>query len=355
MKFEVMEVTPEQAATWLAASEGLSQRSLNRARVEKLCHAIEDDQWLLTNQGILLDSKGAVRDGQHRLSAVVATGIAVPMLVCSEADEAVFGVIDTGKARTPADTLKIAGYSDTNILAAMVRAYLTYTQLMGTPGGEWNTVERTITSTDLLEWLETGNNANTAKAALHQGRRVAGALARWGTNTPIGTALMVVMLNPNDIGDSARVEFIERLCDGVMLPAGSPILALRRWLVSDTGFMRVPGTSRRQVTIAAMIKAMNDYALGVERQLSIFRWGVETLPLPIAPGTVEEYHLAREQQLVEEEAREVAEAKAAKKQRAAEARTQTRKAKQEKAAARPAGVPRRVTTKTAAKRVAASA
>jgi hypothetical protein len=308
MRTKVETVTPKMARKWLEASEGFQQRGMRERLVAKLTHAIESDQWQITHQGIAIAEGGIVLDGQHRLTAIVRADMPVQMMVTRDADPAMFGVIDTGTARTPADSLRIAGYKNTNVLAAVVRALIVYEQVAGTQASNWKDHDRAVTTGDLLSWLEVPEQHDAAQQAIVDANRAAGSIARHGATSPLATALLYVMTQPTDITPTIRSEFYQRLADGVLLGPRSPILSLRRWLIGDSGYILVPSSQRRILTIANTIKAMNDYALGNERALTVFRLGSEPLPKPIAPGAVIEQMMMHEAELIEREGRERIEA-----------------------------------------------
>lgn len=304
MRARVETVTPDMARKWLEQSEDATQRGLRKARVEKLAHAIEQGQWMITHQGIALSDDGVVLDGQHRLHAIILADMAVEMMVMRGVDPEVFHAIDTGASRTPSDSLKIAGFSNTNILAAMVRTLLVYDQCRGSAGTEWSTLDKRVTTSDILEYLEDPDNKDAAYAAIRSGTGVAGAVSRFGATTPIASANLILRTYPTDVTQATLGEFNARLQDGVMLPARSPILAIRRWLVSDTGYVQLPHTVRRPTTVSVYLKAINDYALGIERSLSIFRFGTERIPVPLPKGSKRKFEKEREQAASDTEARD---------------------------------------------------
>lgn len=289
MKARVEKVSPSLARKWLERSEGFQQRGIRKKRVEKLVHAILSDQWQVTHQGIAINEDGVVIDGQHRLHAIIQADQTVEMLIMRGVSTDVFHSIDTGASRTPSDSLKIAGFSDTNVLAAVVRSILVYDQVVGTTANEWATLDRRTTTSDILDYLDDPDRKEQAVNACKVGRMIAGNVSRFGSTTPIAAVQLILNTHPTDIGPDTAAEFNARLMDGVLLGPRSPILALRRWLVSDTGYVNVSGSIRRPVTIAVIIKAMNDYALGIERSLSIFRYGKEIIPAPLPVGAREKY------------------------------------------------------------------
>lgn len=302
MRARVEKVSPSLARKWLDKSADIKQRGVRKARVEKLAHAILSGQWQVTHQGIALSSEGEVLDGQHRLLAIIQSGVTVDVMVMRDVPAEVFQAIDTGASRTPSDSLKIAGYSNTNVLAAVVRTMLVYEQVVGTTGKDWSTLDRQVTTADILEYLDDEDRKDAAYGALKAGSMVASAISRFGSTTPIASTNLILSTFPTDIGPSTVAEFNARLCDGVMLPARSPILALRRWLVSDTGYVNLNHAVRRPVTVAIILKAINDYALGLDRALSVFRFGIELIPAPLPVGALAQQQVELEAALELEEA-----------------------------------------------------
>lgn len=283
MRVQTVKISPKRAAAWLEKSGARTQRSLSQRRVEKIAHAISEGQWRMTHQAIALNAKEEVLDGQHRLHAIVRAGRTVEALVAFDTPDETFEVIDSGAARSTADAVKIAGYSSPNVAAATVRSLLTYNQIAGTTD-EWRVAHGRTTTTDVLDYLA-GPDGDLVYAALQRGARVANSLSRYGLTTALSTSALILMTHPTAIGESSQAEFWERLSDGVMLDSYSPILAMRRWCVADTGYHRIANRDRRQVTIAIALKSINDWALHRERSLVSWKAGIEPMPVPLPPGT----------------------------------------------------------------------
>jgi hypothetical protein len=301
MRVRVERVTPKRAQDWLDRSHDVQQRALSKNRVERMVHAIHAGQWVLTHQAIAIDPTGRVFDGQHRLHAIVLAGTEIPdleldVLVAWDAEPASFDVIDTGAARTAADTLKIAGFANVNVLAASIRSLLTYDHVAGTTA-PWGTYGRTLTSADVLHWLDGKGNRDKATAALTLAQRVSKGVGRHGTNTSIAAAALIMMTRESAVGPDTMYEFFERLSDGASLASHSPILALRRWFIGDTGFSRVASAYRRPVAIAVTIKAMNDYLVGRERSVVGFKIGIEPVPVLLTREEADAVMIERERAL----------------------------------------------------------
>ncbi len=76
---EVMVVTPEIAAKWLA--KNVRNRSLRKNRVKAFARDMSAGAWVFNPQPISFGTDDTLLDGQHRLSAIVVAGVAVEMAV----------------------------------------------------------------------------------------------------------------------------------------------------------------------------------------------------------------------------------------------------------------------------------
>jgi hypothetical protein len=100
-------VTPE-IARFLLENYNTDNRRLREKTVEHYRNIILSGQWHLTHQGVAMDVRPMLQDGQHRLQAIVQAGeqlpgLAVPMLFCVGMPEENFKAIDEGLLRSAAD------------------------------------------------------------------------------------------------------------------------------------------------------------------------------------------------------------------------------------------------------------
>jgi len=108
MKTEIRTITPEESAILLEGNTG--NRPVRATRVNMLAEAISRGEWMLTHQGIAISDNGRILDGQHRLLAIVKSGIPVRLAVTTGVDEAAFSAIDVHDKRTNADALQMSRY-----------------------------------------------------------------------------------------------------------------------------------------------------------------------------------------------------------------------------------------------------
>ena len=101
MKTEIVTMTPEMAAALLAANT--ANRTMRAGHVAHLVGQIKRGEWRLTHQGVAVSSAGVLLDGQHRLQAIVNSGIAVKIMLTTDVDNDAFSVIDDGMKRSMSD------------------------------------------------------------------------------------------------------------------------------------------------------------------------------------------------------------------------------------------------------------
>lgn len=95
--FEI--VTPEVASEYLERNiENL--RALSEEKVRHWCRVLERGEWITTHQGVAFDLDGVLFDGQHRLTAIVRTQVAVTMAVGRNLPRSSRLAVDQGYRRT---------------------------------------------------------------------------------------------------------------------------------------------------------------------------------------------------------------------------------------------------------------
>jgi hypothetical protein len=98
-------VTPAMAEAMLATSVG--NRPLRHGWVRELDDAMRRGEWKLTHQGVAFDTNGHLRDGHHRLTAIVKSGRPAAVWVVLGVDAAAVDAMDRGRGRTVSDAMMI--------------------------------------------------------------------------------------------------------------------------------------------------------------------------------------------------------------------------------------------------------
>jgi len=103
VRAEIVSITPAVAEDWLA-SMGPNRR-LNESNVSRLELDMAKNNWFDNGDPIRFDRKGRLRDGQHRLHALVRSGKTYSFHVIRNLDEKALQIVDTGKSRSFGDIL----------------------------------------------------------------------------------------------------------------------------------------------------------------------------------------------------------------------------------------------------------
>lgn len=119
MKVEKVSITPAMAEKML--EKNTHNRSLDDARVRGYAGTMRQGEWLPYASMISIAPDGSIIDGQHRLWAIVESGLAQEFVLAIEAAVETQDVIDTGRKRTVADQLHLGGERDAAALAAIIK------------------------------------------------------------------------------------------------------------------------------------------------------------------------------------------------------------------------------------------
>lgn len=123
-----VEVTPKIAAQWLGKLfEG--QRGVSRTHVEVLAAEMKAGVWMDTgSQGIVFDYYDRLIDGQHRLLAIIESGVTVTMSVVRGVDPQAYLHMDENTKVRQASAY-LVGFTRPKVCVTAYRLYLDYDNL----------------------------------------------------------------------------------------------------------------------------------------------------------------------------------------------------------------------------------
>lgn len=142
MKPEIKNITPKLAAQWLEANR--NNRKLSDAHVAALSREMRSGRWKLNGDMIRRDLDGNLLDGQHRLAAVLRSGVTIRSWVMCGVPADVFDTIDVGKRRSAADTLSCLGEKDARTIAASLTLIERYMTGKAQTGVEYSNTEMEV-------------------------------------------------------------------------------------------------------------------------------------------------------------------------------------------------------------------
>lgn len=103
---KIVDVTPNIAASLLRRAN-FRNRKVKPAVVKKYAKIMASGDWKFSPETISISKTGRLLNGQHRMMAVVHSGVTCRFLFATGFDDEVFSVLDRGSTRTKADALRI--------------------------------------------------------------------------------------------------------------------------------------------------------------------------------------------------------------------------------------------------------
>jgi hypothetical protein len=120
-----MEVFTPPIAARILSDCNIGNRPIRKRSVDFLASEMSSGSWQpFSADAICFDRNGNLVNGQHRLSAVVQSGVVVSMLVGRNVPSDAFHVIDRGIKRSTGDDVSQLGCPNSNVVAAFVGNYL---------------------------------------------------------------------------------------------------------------------------------------------------------------------------------------------------------------------------------------
>lgn len=266
------EITPARAQEILKNNN--INRRISNAAVAHYANQMKNNNWFSeTDESIKVSKGGNLLDGQHRLLAIIKSGIPLLLKVTYNLPEDAFRFIDQGKKRSAPDVLFIAGVKNASGVAGIIKSHTLIKR--GASSTERDQVSAGLSNEDIFAlyqkrpeyWQDANNKAQAWYKSFHR------------------------IINPSFIGahftlfqdlnvDDAK-SFFEKLCTGIGLnnPKDS-VRLLREYFLRQ---LDLKGKKSNTVSYnsALVIKAWNFYRQN--KEMSFLKWDSsrEAFPKPI--------------------------------------------------------------------------
>jgi hypothetical protein len=265
MRIEKQLITPEIAQELLRKNE--NNRRVKQPCVLRYSQEMTEGRWKEdTGEMIKISKTGKVLDGQHRLKAVLHSGVSVHFHVAYGLNDEIFDVLDTGSVRNATDSFYISGVKNSNAVPSMISLNYALSR-----GGRDKSMQKNakLSNSELLDkynenpifWDDVSRKSIT-----------------WYHN-------FSKILVPSIIGglysmfhsrDSKQAElFMIQLCEGVDI-TNSTIIILRNILLKDKiSAKKMPVNMK----VALIIKCWNFYRTNTT--VKILKWDSSVEKFPI--------------------------------------------------------------------------
>lgn len=224
IKATVKTITPKMAEKMLDMNTD-NFRKIDPRRVDRYSKEIESGNWEVNGESIKFHQDGSLKDGQHRLSAIVNTGEAVKTVVVTgiEVDGR---TIDRGRPRTVSQWLSYSGYKNTAVLAATAKLCVAYEK------GIWGDINfggiASIVDSEIFDFVDKNHDkVSQCMGMVDKARHV----------IPASTLGAIVFAGTKDyelLTDSeTAVWFVNSLASGEDLNNSDPVLHLRNKFLDE--------------------------------------------------------------------------------------------------------------------------
>lgn len=227
LQITIEEISPIKAAEYLKFNK--SNRHLVESRVLFYQRQMEAGRWKMTGDPIKFDGTNLI-DGQHRLQAIVRSGVTLRIVVVRNLDSDVFDVLDTGRNRQAGDVLSAYGYSNVFLLASAGR-FIWHIERQIVPHSP------TLPNAEILQAINRHRDVTSLAADI--------TAHKWARSGVLLASLYWLEQC------SARGEaFVETFLGGLDLKVTNPIYQLRERIIGDRNLI---ATKRNRVIVIAMI------------------------------------------------------------------------------------------------------
>ena len=264
MTARIVLLTPEIALGWLKRNS--LNRSFSRDTAKVLSSEMRNGYWKENGEAIMFDRAGVLIDGQHRLQAVLDSGYEylVPVITGIEAETR--PTVDTGKKRSGAANLQMAGEKNSTILASALMLWRGYAardvRAMTHPAqGEperRTSIPRIMEYVDEVPGIREAVTESMSLRAAGQGRAFVPASE---------AALVWLAIVESGASKSRATEFLGCVLSGFNLTEDSPIVGLRRRLLEG---LRPGLRMDKRERLALVLKTWQLWSTGRTRKVIVW-------------------------------------------------------------------------------------
>jgi hypothetical protein len=129
VRVSIVRISPDMAREMMQLNR--KNRGLNRRNVFLLRTSIEQHEWYMNGEAIIFSADGILLNGQHRLTAIIESGMSVDVMVVRGVDPESFKTLDSGRTRRSGEVLAMDGEKNANAIAATVQALLGFVDAGG--------------------------------------------------------------------------------------------------------------------------------------------------------------------------------------------------------------------------------
>ena len=268
IRMEIRVITPEEAEKIL--NQAGANRPIKRKKVELFARDMANGEWYQTGETIAFDTRGKLIQGQHRMSAVVKSGVPIEFCVVYNVKTETQDSMDSGASRSLSDQLSMRGEKNTTGLAAAITLSKNW-QTHGYPRGD----RTTNIQSSIRFFQENQGLRDSVNFVCNKAKKI---------SYPTGLA-SAIHYRMKSLSEDDANQFWEVLCS-MNAPANTEaIVLLRNTLLQKAAIKssRLEPLHRAAITV----QSWNSWVTGTDRRL--YRWSPhrnEAFPSLIDPFAI---------------------------------------------------------------------
>ena len=259
-------VTPDMAARWLERN-AVNRKLRDKTLVPKYAADMASGRWLPSNDAICFGVDGYLYNGQHRLSAVVLSGVTVTFLVQRNMPLGSMLAMDQGGNRSASDALGFVGHKNTNVLAAVAKLSILYSD--GRMFGDAQ--KQAVSHGEIVDFVDTHPAIDGSIQATHAAANQVDC-----SHTRLAASHFIIS---EAVGSKYADIYFDQLATRANEPSGSAVLAVDQRLRE---VRRNRSTYPPRNYLYLLIKGWNYYATDAPvKKLSMAPRGKFSIPTPV--------------------------------------------------------------------------
>jgi len=218
----VVLITPEVSERLL--ERNIANRKVSGGNINVLASEMEKGKWMFNGEAVVFDYDGKLRNGQHRLNAIIKSGEAQQMLIITGVLPESFATMDIGSKRTGGDILSIKDVENPSSVSALCKFIYSFKNGVFTKDPN---ADRSLSNTEIYDYYKTLTNVSDS--------------IEFGTRLNKDNNVIFKPLNKGQLScfhylfseknNKQATEFLEGIFYGNNLDVDSPILAMRNRLL----------------------------------------------------------------------------------------------------------------------------
>lgn len=219
MRAEIMTITPEIAADFLSNNQ--DNRAIRPTKVKQLVSDMKSGRWQMNGESIIIAEDGSLNDGQHRLTAVLQSGVTIQSIVVFDVARETRTTVDVGANRTAGDHLGVTGVKHANVCASVANMFLAYNRRKSGYGDS-----ASITKAEIFQWVNDNKSEVETIAYEYSGKHDKSA-KYYAPPSVFSFCALLILRDDTEMGR----KYMQQVITGENIRAGDPAFAVRNALL----------------------------------------------------------------------------------------------------------------------------